>query len=75
MTPGVASLVHYYGQDGTCQAAIITRVHADPAGQEPVNLTVFPGSVDRGPVPHDEARSGRSWHWPEAPDPIESGLS
>ena len=66
----------WIGHDGHCMAAIVTGIPS-PADPHAVNLHVHiddSGAVYLGgggpvhfvkAVPHDEAKSPGTWHWPE----------
>ena len=63
--PSVGRVVHYFGQNRTDTAAIVSEVHNETL----VTLTTFPAT---GPnvvasVPYDgrEAPATGTWHWPE----------
>jgi hypothetical protein len=68
-TPYITELVHYesYGTPGgehpqTCRPAIVIQVN-DPQTRR-LQLAVFnPNGLYFNDTPHDEGRSGGSWHW------------
>ena len=74
----VGTIVHVVDDDGSCTAAIVTRVlgvppqtSKKPPSNPDISVHVFhptghlSSSYDVNPISYDEGNNPMTWHWPE----------